>query len=479
MTKNRVFSSFIWSVSERFGAQFIGIVVNILLARLLNPEDFGILAIMVIFTNLANQLVQNGFNTSLIQNKDVTDEDYSSVFNVSMLITLGVYLVIYAVAPIIADFYNSPGLVKPLRVLALIVFPGTIQSVQTAKLKRNLEFKKLFVLTLISSITGGGVGIFLAFRGSGVWALVGQQLIGSISTCIVLFYALKWKPHIVINFQRIKILFSYGWKLLVASLLNTVYNDITGLVIGKKYNTSMLAYYDKGQMFPSRMVTSINDSIQNVMLPALSQYQDEREKCKELMRQSVKVSCYVIFPLMAGLAAVANPLVSAILTDKWLACVPFLQLACINYAFNPIASANLQAMKAMGRSDIFLKLEIIKKVIGMIVLVITVFCFESPLAIVAGTTATIPLGLFINAYPNKRIVGYSFSEQMKDILPSLLLSLQMFAIVYVVSYIHLNNIILLIVQMGVGAAVYIVSSKIFHVESFDLLLNIIKSYLKK
>lgn len=476
--KSKIMNSLIWAFLERCGAQGVGLIVNIVLARLLVPEDYGLLAIMVIFTNLANQIVLNGFNTSLIQNKDVTDEDFSSVLHVSMMITAILYAVIYFGAPLIGEFYDTPALVWPLRCLALVLFPGTLQSVQTARLRREMDFKQLFQLTLLSSIAGGIVGIAMAFCGMGIWSLVAQQLSTSCGICIVLWFKLKWRPQAIINWKRVAILFSYGWKLLVAGVLNTLYADLTGLVIGKKYTTTMLAHYDKGQLLPNKIIVNINDSLQTVMLSALSQIQDERERCKEMMRRSVQISCFIIFPVMAGLAAVAEPVVIILLTEKWLPCVPFMQLACLNYAFYPVHTTNLQAMKAMGRSDVFLKLEIIKKIIGFIALIIPVVFFDSVLSIVWCSTLTVPFTLLINMIPNQKIVGYSPAEQMKDIVPSMLLTLVMFFVILAVG--NVGNIwIELIVKIALGVLVYVGEAAVLRFETFSFLLQYVKKFLHR
>lgn len=477
--KKKVLSSFIWAFFERCGTQGVGLVINVILARLLLPDDYGALAIMVIFTNLANQIVLNGFNTALIQNRDVIDEDYSSVFHVSMMIAAVLYAVIYFSAPSIGRYYALPTLVRPLRVLALILFPGALQSIQSARLKRELNFKRLFYLTLASSVSGGIAGILIAFRGGGVWALVAQQLFGNISTCIVFWFVLRWRPRFVINWRRTKVLFSFGWKLLVSGILDTLYNDLTGLIIGKKYTTTMLAYYDKGKLLPGRLISNIHSSIQSVMLPAMAREQEYRDRCKAMLRRSIQVTSYVLFPMMAGLAAVSTPVVTILLTEKWLPCVPFMQLTCLIYAASPIMGANLQALNAMGRSDIFLKLEIVKKIVGLSVLAVTVLCFNSAIAIVWGNVLSIPFYLAVNAAPNKKIVGYSFKEQIQDILPPLLLSALMFCVVSAVEAIGLSVWATLVVQILVGVVLYTGLSALLRLEGFVYILAIIKPYIKQ
>ena len=474
--QKKVFSSLVWAFLERCGSQGVGLVINIVLARLLLPEDYGTLAIMVIFTNLANQFVQSGFNTSLIQNPDVTEEDYSSVLHVSLMISAALYVLLWFTAPAIAGFYASPGLVQPLRALSLVLFSNSLQGVQTAKLRREMDFKTIFTLTLSASLCGGAAGVILAALGAGVWALVAQQLVGSVSTCVVLYLRLRWRPRAVIDWARVRVLFSYGWKLLVSALLNTFYNDLTGLVIGKKYTSTMLAYYDKGQMLPNKLISSINDSVQSVMLPALAGEQSNRERCKQMMRRSVQVSCFVLFPMIAGLAAVAEPVVTILLTEKWLPCVPFLQLSCLIYLALPISVANLQAIKALGRSDVFLQLEVIKKIIGLAALMVTVFCFDSVLAILWGSAVTSLLSLFLNAFPNKKIVGYSFSEQMRDIFPALALASVMFLAVSALGSLSLGVWGRFVLQIAAGVVIYVGGAVLLRLESLQYTWNILRPY---
>lgn len=474
-----VFISILWKLLERTSVQGIGIIVNIVLARLLDPTDYAPLTVMVIFTSLANNLVQSGFNTSLIQNKDVTKDDYSSVFNVSLLFAGLLYGVIFFCAPAIERFYAMPELAKLLRVLALMLFPATLNSVQMAKIVREMQFKKVFLNGLVAALLSGVVGITMAYMDFGAWALVAQQLVCQVGVCVVMWFTVDWHPRVFVCWERVRVLFGYGWKLLAASTLNTLYNDLSALIIGKRYTAVTLAYYSKGQEWPSKLMSNISDTIQSVMLPALAKEQDDKKACKELMRRSVIALCFIIFPMMAGVAAVADSFTMLLLTEKWLPAVPYMQIACIGLAFNPVAFANLQAMKAMGRSDMFLKLEIIKKIIGGSGLVIAVFCFDSPMAIALVGVVTLPLGLFINAYPNKKIVGYSFAEQMKDIFPPLALSMAMFGVVYPLSYLSWPPVLILGVQIALGVVIYIGGSYVCKLEGFQYGLELLKNLRSK
>ena len=464
---------------ERFGVQGVQFILQIILARLLDPEHYGVLSLMLIFTTLANVFIQNGFNSALIQNKDVTEEDYSSVFWVSLGISVILYGLIFLTAPLIGSFYKMPDIVFPLRVIALVLIPGSFNSVQLAKVGREMDFKKVFLGNIGGILISGLVGIALAYAGMGLWALVAQHIINIVVACIVMLVTVKWVPRFVVNWLRVKDLFSFGWKLLVSGLLDTLYQDLRSLVIGKKYDSSTLGYYNRGKQFPQFIVNAINGSVQSVMLPAMSEKQENLSQVKSLARNSIMLSTYIMMPLMAGLAGVATATVSLFLTDKWLPCVPYMQIYCFSLAFYPVHSCNLQAINAVGRSDIFLKLEILKKVIGIGSLIVAVFCFDSPIAIAMTGMFTTLISCFINAFPNKRLINYSYIEQMRDILPSFLLSIAMFAIVLLIERFDLSNFTTLIIQIITGAVFYIFFSFLFKLEPFRIVLEISKRFIKK
>lgn len=470
---NKIASGLAWKLMERFGVQGIQFLLQIVLARLLDPEHYGVLSMMVIFTTLANVFIQNGFNTALIQNKDVTEEDYSSVFWVSLGIAGVLYVVLFFTAPLIAVFYEMPSITKPLRVLSLMLLPGAFNSVQLAKVSRAMDFRQVFLSNIGGVVLSGIVGIVLAYMGAGLWALVAQTLLNTLFACLVMAFTVKWRPRLLCNLARVKVLFAFGWKLLVSSLLDTLYQDIRSLIIGKKYNADTLGFYNRGKQFPQFVINAINGAVQSVLLPAMSAQQDEPARIKLLMRNSITLSCYIVLPMMAGLAAVAEPLVKLLLTEKWLPCVPYMQVYCFSLALYPVHSSNLQAINAMGRSDIFLKLEIIKKTMGIGLICIAVFCFDSPLAIAMTGLVSTVINSFVNSYPNKKLIGYTYFEQLKDILPSLSASLAMcLAVLFIGRFIR-NALLCLAVQILAGVAVYGLLSLIFRPRAFRLLLEML------
>lgn len=465
----------LWKLLERFGVQGVQFILQIILARLLSPEHYGVLAIMVIFTTLANVFIQNGFNTALIQNKDVTEEDYSSVLWVSLGIAAVLYMIIFFTAPAIASFYNMPELISPLRVLALMLFPGALNSIQLAKVSREMDFKQVFVGNIGAIIIAGIAGISVALLGGGLWALVVYTMLNVFIAAAVMQVTTRLKIKFIINFSRVKILFSFGWKLLVSSLIDTLYQDLQALVIGKKYNSATLGFFNRGKQFPQFLMNSINGAVQSVMLPAMSEKQDEKENLKALMRTSMTLSAYIIFPMMAGLAGVAEPLIKVLLTDKWLLAVPYLQIFCFSFAFYPVHTCNLQAINAMGRSDIFLKLEIIKKSYGIAAIVIAVVFFESPMAIALTSAVTTIISCFVNAFPNKKLIDYSYAQQMKDILPSFAASLVMLVAVLLVGLLKINAIAILCIQVFAGVAVYVAISAATKMDPFLQILEMLRN----
>lgn len=471
--KAKVITSLFWKFFERMGTQGIQFIIQLILARLLLPEDYGVIALITVFISLANVFVQSGFNTALIQQKDVEEEDYSSVFVVSAVVALIIYILLFVSSDAIAAFYKMPNLSSVIKILGLVLFFGAFNSIQIAKVSREFQFKKLFYSSLGANIFSGILGIILAYYKFGVWALVAQQLSNQFFICVILLFIVDWKPHMRCNLSRIKNMFDYGWKLLVSNLIDVLYNNIYSLVIGKFYKSDQLGYYNRADQFPNILVTNVNGSIQSVMLPALSEEQDNLAKVKSMVRRSMVTSSFFVFPAMAGLAACSEPLIELLLTEKWLFCVPIMRMLCLSYAFWPIHTANLQAINAIGRSDVFLKLEIIKKMVGIICLIISlpfgviVMAFSKVVSSVASTV--------INAWPNRKLLNYSFLEQIYDIAPSFLISLVMGGVVYLLNEVLMFHIVVnLAIEVIVGGCLYLGLAKIFKLECLEYILNILK-----
>lgn len=477
--KSKTIGGFFWRFAERCGAQGVQFIVSLLLARILAPELFGVVALITVFTNILQVFIESGLGTALIQKKDADDLDFSTVFYFNILMCTVLYLVMFFAAPFIDKvIYEGQyeNLTAYIRVMCLVLIISGVKNIQQAYVSRKMIFKRFFFATLGGTIVAAIVGIAMALNGFGVWAIIAQNLVNNgINTC-VLWITVKWRPKLMFSFNRLKGLFSYGWKLLVSSLIDTVYNNLRQLLIGKYYSSNDLSFYNRGKQFPEVVVTNINTSIDSVLLPAMSKEQDDKAHVKAMTRRSIKTSSFIIWPIMMGLAATGENLITLILTDKWLSCVPYLYVFCFVYAFHPIHTANLNAIKAMGRSDIFLKLEIIKKAVGLILVFSTVFISVYALALSMAISTII--SSFVNAFPNKKLLNYSYFEQIKDILPSIAISLFMAVVVYLIGLIKLPLAVILLIQICSGGIIYLGLSYLFKLESFTYLLGMIKNIIK-
>lgn len=470
-----VVSNFIWRFAERCGAQGVTFVVSIVLARLLDPAVYGMVALVTVFTTIMQVFVDSGMGSALIQKKDADDLDFSSVFYFNIVMCSVLYILMFFASPLIASFYDMPELTPVVRVLSLVLVISGVKNIQQAYISRHLLFKRFFFATLGGTIGAAVIGIFMAYHGFGVWALVVQNLFNMTLDTIILWITVKWRPKKMFSFQRLKQLFSYGWKLLVSSLLDRTYTEIRQLIIGKMYSAADLAYYNRGRQFPHLIVTNINTSIDSVLLPTMANEQDNRIRVKTMTRRAIKTSVYIMAPLMMGLVFVAEPLIRLILTEKWMDCIPFMRIFCITFMFYPIHTANLNAIKAMGRSDLFLKLEIIKKVVGLIALFSTMWF--GVMAMAYSLLVTSVISQIVNSWPNKKLLDYNYIDQLKDILPSILLAVCMGVCIYPVSYLGLPDIATLVMQVVLGAILYIVGSILTRLDAFQYTWRMVKAFV--
>lgn len=472
-SSNRTLVNFIWRFAERCGAQLVTFIVSIVLARILSPSDYGTIALVTVFTTILQVFIDSGLSTALIQKKDADDLDFSSVFYFNFIVCLILYIIMFVSAPCIADFYKDSNLITIIRVISLTLIISGVKGVQQSYVSRNMLFKRFFFSTLGGTIFSAVLGIIMAYAGFGVWAIVFQQLSNNAIDTLILWITVKWRPIKKFSWIRLKHLLSFGWKMLASSLLDAVYNNLRNMIIGKLYTSADLAFYNQGDKFPKLIVTNINTSIDSVLLPTMSNEQDNHVRVKDMTRRAIKISTYIMAPLMIGLAFCARPVVQLVLTDKWLPCVPYLQIFCVSYLFWPIHTANLNAIKAMGRSDLFLKIEIIKKFIGMILLIITMNISVMAMAyslLISGLISQI-----INSWPNRYLLKYSYIDQIKDILPNIVIALIMGGFVYFISYLNLPILVSLVVQILSGGIIYLILSILTKNDSFIYLINILKS----
>lgn len=475
-SKKNVIYSLFWKFGERISAQLITLIVSIILARILSPEDYGAVALIMVFITFANVFVSNGLGNALIQKKDVDNIDYSSVFFLNIGISIIIYFILFFCAPFIANFYQMPILENAIKVLGLRIPVAAINSVQQAYVSRNMLFKKFFFSTLFGTLISGVLGIILAYYGAGLWALVAQYMTNTITDTIVLWFTVKWRPSFIFSIKRSNELFKYGWKILVSGLLETGYNELRNLLIGKMYSSSSLAYYNQADKYPKLIITNIDTSIGSVLFPALSQNQDNKCRIRYITRKSIQTSSFFIWPLMVGLAVISEPLVRILLTDKWIPCVPYMQILCLSYGLYPMHTANLQAINAIGRSDIYLKLEIIKKIVGLIILLLSIK--HGVYAITLSLLITSIISVFINAIPNIRFINYQLKDQLKDLFNPFFVSIVMSIIIIPLQFLNISNYLLIIIQIVIGMFVYFSLSYLLKIPGYVFGISIIKNSFK-
>lgn len=472
VTRGEAIRSFLWKFFERSSVQVVQFVITIILARILLPSEYGIIALIMVFISISQVIVDGGFNTALIQKKQTDNVDFSTIFYFGLFMALIMYGVLYFTAPFIASYYKQPDLIPVIRVMACVLFFQSIVAVQNAYVARNLLFRKLFICSLVSVLLSGIVGVFMAYHGYGVWALVAQMLVSQGTLAIIMWIVLGWRPQLVFSKERLKTLLDYGWKILTANFIVSVFVNIRKLIIGRFYSPASLAYFDRGEQIPNIIMTNIQTSVQTVMFPIFAKEQDNRIRVKQMLRRTIKMNCFIIHPLMILLIVVAKPLVLLLLTEKWLPAVPFLQIFCVANLFRPITFPNFEAIKALGYSNIALRLEIIKKIVDVALLVTAVFL--GIYAIAWSIVAYDFICVFINLQPCKKLLDYSIPEQVRDTIPTLLFSLLAGAIVYWIQLINMPLLLILLLQFFTGAGLYILLCFLFKEESYRYVLDIIK-----
>lgn len=477
--KKKAFSGMIWKFLERICAQIVSLIVSIILARILMPNDYSVVSIVTIFFAFCNVFISGGLNTALIQKKDADAEDYSTVLHTSMLIALILYIIMFFSAPAIANLYDKQILVPVIRIMSLTFFINAFKSILSAYTSSNLQFRKFFFSTIIGTVVSAFVGIYMAVNGHGVWALVAQQMTNSFLDTLILYFSTKYKILFKFSFKKLKSLFNYGWKIFVSSIISVIYDQINPLIVGIKYTANDLAYYNKGQNYPGLINSTISDTLQSVLFPIMSKVQDDKEVVLNVTRKYIKTASYIIFPMMIGLFSVSDVFVEVVLTEKWLPIVPYIQIFCFSYMLNIIQVGNLQAIKAIGRSDITLILEIVKKSFYFIIIVIFVFISKSPIVLALSSVVCTIFATLVNTYPNRKLLGYKYRYQLNDLLPNLIISILMGISVYFVKYIEMSKVLLLLLQVFIGIFVYILLSIITKNENLYYLIDYVKLYFRK
>lgn len=476
--KKKAFASVFWKFSERMLAQMASLVVSIVLARILDPTDYSVVSVVTIFFTFANVFISGGLNTALIQKKEKDSTDYSTCLFISVVLAIAIYTVLFLCAPLIAKFYGQPILVIMIRVMGLSLPVNAVNSIWSAYISSNFLFRKFFFATLGGTLLSGVVGIVLAYCGFGAWALIAQQMTNIFVSTGILIISTRLYLVPRVSFERLIGLWNYGWKVFVSSIIGTVYTQITPLITGVKFSTADLSFYTRGKSFPELLSTTSTNTFSAVLLPVLSKYQDDKEVLLRYTRRFIQLTSYIAFPSMLGLFAVADKFVLVLLTEKWLPAVPFIRIFCVTYMFEMVALGNCETIKAMGRSDVFLIMEIVKKVGYFVAIVVFVFFSDSAETLASVYIVCTVIQVIVNSIPNKRLIGYKYSLQIKDLAPNLSLAIVMCVAVVLIGKITLNSTALLLVQILGGGAVYILLSAVTKNESFQYFLSMFLNIIK-
>mgnify|MGYP000386599606 FL=1 len=470
--KSKTVKGVVWSSIERFSTQGVQFLIMIIMARLLTPKDYGLIGMLAIFLAVAQSLIDSGFSQALIRKQDRTDVDNSTVFYFNIVVSSALYLILFIAAPFVADFYNQPELTSVMRVVCLGVILNSLVVVQRALLTVRIDFKTQAKASLSAAVISGCIGIVLAYCGFGVWSLVVQQLLNLSVNTLLLWIFSKWRPMAVFSWKSFHELFAFGSKMLASGLLDTLYRNIYPIVIGKLFSASSLGHYTRAQQFSEFPSSNITGIIQRVTYPVLCGIQDDMERLTNVYRKFLKLSAFVIFPFMMGLSAVAKPFINISLGSQWEFCGQLLQVICFAMMWYPIHSINLNLLQVKGRSDLFLRLEIIKKILG-----ITVLCITAPFGLIVmcyGQIFNSIVALAINTYYTGKLINVGFIRQMKDLFPTILLSLTMFGTILLVNGFIESNMYRLIIGIMVGIVVYVSGSYIFKFKELQTLFSLIR-----
>lgn len=462
---------------ERILAQVVSLIVSIVLARILLPKDFGAISMVMVFLTIADVFVISGFGNALIQRKNADNLDFSSVFFFNIVFSSLLYLLLFFCAPCIAEYYNYPILMPVLRILGIRIIISGVNSVQNAYVSKHMMFERFFWATLFGTIFSGVIGISLAYKGFGIWALVTQTLTNSTVNTIVLWVTVKWRPIFKFSWSRIKGLLLYGWKILFEGLSSTITGQLRNLIIGKVYTASDLGYYTRAQQFPRLLIDNIGSSISSVLFPAMSLQQDDKDRVKSLLRKSVVLSSYVLFPMLTILGVAAKPLIALLLTEKWLACVPYVWIFCYTYGATIGMIPRHQALNAMGRSDVFMYEHIVVRITG-IILLFYVFRISVMAIALSGIASSIILTLTI-MYTSKRFNHYAYKEQIADVLPIFALCVCMGVPMYFIQYIEMSPVWILCAQVIFSVLTYVGLSVLFKPNAYKLTMTYAVPILEK
>lgn len=469
--RNKVIGGMAWKFAERISSQTVTFVLSIILARLLSPTQYGVVAMMNVFVVIANVFVVGGFNTSLIQKKDADNIDYSTVYYCTLAMSIIMYSIMFIAAPYIAIYYEMPELTLLTRVFSLSLIIQSYQTVQQAYISSHMMFRFNFYATLIGTVFSGIVGVLMAYSGYGVWALVTQQLLAILINTLILRYCVNWHPQFIFSFNRAKALMSYGSKILGSTLINTIYKEIRQLLIGLYYTPADLALYNRGAHLPHLVTTNLDNSIRSVLFPAMAKYNDDLPRVKQMLRRSIQNSSYVTYFFLTLMAASSEPLIRILLTEKWIDCVPYMQILCISFMIQTVSVSNVQALKAIGKSGEVLKLELFKKPVFLLVIIAALPFGVKAIACTAPINAL--YALWTNVGPTQKHLNYGRFDQLKDLIPGFFAAFALAISVWPLTKLPINDYAMISLQVVIAIIVYWAISIIFKLEAYYYVKNTI------
>lgn len=471
--KNKTVKGTVWSSIERFSVQGIAFVVMIVMARVLTPKDYGLVGMVAVFTAVSQSLVDSGFSQAIIRKQDRSETDNSTVFYFNIAVGVFLYLILYFCAPLIADFYNEPILIPITRIISLSIIINSFAVVQRALLTVEIDFKTQAKASLSASVIAGAIGIYMTYSGYGVWSIVWYQVSNFAVNVVLLWVFSKWRPQLKYSWKSFRVLFGFGSKLALSGIIDTIYRNLYLIVIGKVFRPADLGYYTRAEQFASFPSSNLTGILQRVTFPVLCTIQDDDERLQTIYRRFLRVSAYLVFPFMMGLAAVSKPLILVVLKDQWLFSASLLSILCFAMMWYPIHSINLNLLMVKGRSDLFLKLEIIKKVLG-----VTMLCFTLPFGLIwmcTGMIANSLIALAINTHYTGKLIQVGFFTQLKDLFPILVLSIGTgIAVFLTIQGLPSPEWMKLTIGIIEGIAIYLTFSKMFNFPELSELITIIK-----
>lgn len=477
--KERTITAFLWRLLERGGNQCVALIVQIVMARLLTPNDFGLLAILLVLINIGNIIVLSGLGNSLVQSQHVKSLDFSTVFWLMMVIAILMYLLVFSMAPAISEIYEAPILTEALRALGFVFILGAIESVQTAYVQRDLKFRILFKATVASTLISGGAGITLAFTGAGLWSLVAQQIVYHLANCIALAAQTRWSPSLSFSRKIARTHFAFGWRIMVPSLLETLYSSLSNLLIGKQFGSNALGFVSQGEKYPVAIDSMISGTLQPVLLAAISRAQNDISAVKSIVKRTLQISFFFIAPIMTCFALTASPIISLLLGDQWLPAVPFLQMYCISSALSSFHAINYESFNGMGRSDLFLKTKLVTVSYGIVLMLISIFVIRDVNIVVAAYAFSSFLSTAVNAFPNHKLIKYPYAEQIRDILPSIFCAAISSLAILPISSFNVYPVAHLALQWLIFLLAYVLLSFAFNKKQISFLSQEIKKKIRK